>query len=75
MSATVDTPPMPLAARRLLVEQFTPATLREMASAMEERAPIRVACRQLDAVGIDALAEMLLAGKTPTLGWWRRHAH
>ena len=75
MTTTIERPPMSLAVKQLLVDHCGPATLRALACQIEESTPIRLACQQLDDAGVDALAEMLAAGRTPTIGWWRRHAH
>jgi hypothetical protein len=60
--------------KRLFVSQFTPSGLRHMASLMEVKSPGMIARRRLSETSVNALAEMYVAGKTPTVGWWRRHA-
>jgi len=74
LTTTIDSP-LPLAARRLLIAQFTPEALIELGHQLQAAAPGRRAHQQLDDAGVDALAEMLAAGRTPTIGWWMRHAH
>ena len=51
---------------------LSPACLR-LAGAIEARDPGTVARRELDSDGITELADMLLRGDKPTIGWWRRH--
>ena len=63
-----------LQTRRLLAEQFTPDTLRQLASLMESDTPARKARRSLSEESIDQLATMLANGRRPTIGWWKRHA-
>ena len=63
-----------LQTRRLLAEQFTPDTLRQLASLMEGDTPARKARRSLSDESIDQLATMLVNGHRPTIGWWKRHA-
>jgi hypothetical protein len=48
-----------------------PATLRGLASLIEDRGPQRRPLRDPEA-SAQALAEMLEQGATPTIGWWRR---
>jgi hypothetical protein len=54
-----------------------PRILRELAALLEEREPNRAgstqARRSLDLDSLKELADMLGAGKHPTIGWWRRH--
>jgi hypothetical protein len=66
--------PLSLSLRRLIAEQFTPDTLRQLASLMEAQKPGTAARRRLSEASIDELAEMLTTGRKPTVGWWRRHA-
>ncbi len=66
--------PFSLSLRRLIAEQFTPDALRQLASLMEAQKPGMVARRRLSEASIDELAEMICAGRTPTIGWWRRAA-
>lgn len=65
---------LPLSARRLLVGLFEPEALRELAALMESERPGVRERRSLSEASVDELAEMLPAGKKPTIGWWRRHA-
>ena len=59
--------------KRLFASQFTSEGLRQLASLMDDASPGMVARRRLDESGVNALAEMFIAGKTPTIGWWQRH--
>ena len=54
-----------------LLAALDPATLRELASLLEERRPLRSIADPEQAAA--ELAEMLGRGATPTIGWWRRH--
>ena len=60
--------------KRLLVSQFTPSALRELASLMEDTSPGMIARRRLSETSVNALAEFLVSGRTPTIGWWKNHA-
>ena len=59
--------------KRFLASQFSPEGLRHLASLMDDASPGMIARRHLDETGVNALAEMYVAGKTPTIGWWQRH--
>lgn len=63
--------------RNLLLTQYTPEQLRMAASSIEDQAPDarrRRRWRQmLDDASFEELADMLIAGKLPTVGWWQRH--
>lgn len=63
-----------LSLRRLLVDQFDAETLRHLAALKESETPGSIARRNLSEASKDELAEMLTAGRTPTIGWWRRRA-
>ncbi len=58
---------------RVLLDHFTAAELRELASFKDSQTPGMVARRRLTDEALDELAEMLAAGRKPTIGWWRRH--
>jgi hypothetical protein len=60
--------------RRLLVSQFTASDLRYLASLMEDERPGMIARARLSDASIEELAEMLTAGRTPTIGWWSRNS-
>lgn len=60
-------------ARRLLLDQFTPEQLRHIAALKEGDSPGMRARRLVDATAVDELVEMISAGETPTIGWWKRH--
>ncbi len=74
MPVRVGVIPLSLAVRRLIAEQFTPDTLRHLASLTEAAQPAMVARRKLNEASVDELAEMLTTGRKPTYGWWSRHA-
>ena len=65
---------LPLSLKRLLIDTFSAADLRHLAYLKEASSPQLTARQRLDEAGVDELAEMLVAGRRPTLGWWRRHA-
>jgi hypothetical protein len=50
--------------------------LRELAALIEAREPDRggsaQARRRLSPEALNELADMLIAGKRPTIGWWKR---
>jgi hypothetical protein len=48
-------------------------TLRHHASLKDAQDPQLVARRALTPQGVDRLAEILLAGGKPTVGFWRRY--
>lgn len=75
MTSTLDRPiiPLPLALKRLLIDICEPSDLRELAALKETNDPKRVARHGLDADGLTELADLLEAGRIPTVGWWRRH--
>lgn len=64
---------IPLSAQRILVEAFEPWTLRALASLMEAERPANKARRQLDSEAVEEFVQMMVEGRKPTLGWWRRH--
>jgi excisionase family DNA binding protein len=64
---------VPLSAQRLLVELFEPETLRHLASLLESERPANKARRRLSAEDVEEFARMIGEGRTPTIGWWRRH--
>ena len=51
---------------------FSPKTLRDLAAAIEYRSPRAQARRELTPEGIEKLADILLAGSAPTVGFFRR---
>ena len=63
-----------VALRRLLAEQFSADTLRQLAGLMEAQTPGMLARRRLSGASLDELAVMLTSARRPTIGWWRRHA-
>jgi hypothetical protein len=62
-----------LDAPRRAARILDPSTLRHLASAIEARSPEMVARRALTPEGVERLAEILLAGGKPTVGFWRRY--
>jgi hypothetical protein len=57
----------------VILEHLAPRTLRELASIIENRDPELVARRELSDDGVERLAEILLSGSTPTVGFWTRY--
>jgi hypothetical protein len=55
-----------------VIGTLSPRILREVASAMEDRSPEMVARARLTPDGVVRLADILLAGSKPTVGFWRR---
>jgi hypothetical protein len=53
--------------------ELTPKTLRDLAGAMEGRTAAAEARRSLTPAGVDRLADILLAGSTPTVGFFIRY--
>ena len=72
----ITTPPVRLSVslRRLLVSQFTASDLRHLASLMEAESPGMIARRDLSNASIEELADLLVSGGKPTIGFWRRHS-
>jgi hypothetical protein len=62
----------PPSAVRQLLDYLDAPTLRHLAAVKEAQDPARLARQALTPEGIDRLAEILLAGDKPTIGWWRR---
>jgi hypothetical protein len=52
---------------------LSPSNLRHLAAAIEGRDPQLVARRHLTKEGIEKLADILLAGSEPTVGFFRRY--
>lgn len=55
-----------------ILRHLSPATLRELAAIKERSDPERIARQLLPPEGAERLAEILLSGSTPTVGFWRR---
>lgn len=55
------------------VGDLTVADLRHLAAAIEARSPTRRALRNLSPEAIEELAEMLVRGDSPTVGWFEKH--
>ncbi|HXN62316.1 MAG TPA: hypothetical protein VN886_17865, partial [Acidimicrobiales bacterium] len=58
---------------QLIVDQLDAKTLRELAAVRDRQDPARIARSQLTPEGVDRLAEILVKGDKPTLGFWRRY--
>jgi hypothetical protein len=56
-----------------LLRDLGPTALREIASVMEATSPASVGRSRLTDEGRADLADMLLSGRKPTIGWWERH--
>ncbi len=69
------TPPvrLSLSLRRLLIEHFDAAVLYELAWLKQHDSPGMIARARLSDASVDQLADMLTAGRKPTLGWWTRN--
>jgi hypothetical protein len=70
--------PAPRRKRKRAVQRFElvpvrdPAVLRELAWLIEHRNPRPSAVAALSDAKQDELLAMLVDGKVPTIGWWRR---
>ena len=69
------TPPvrLSLSLRRLLIEHFDAAVLYELAWLKQHECPGLIARARLSDASVEELADLLTAGRKPTLGWWTRH--
>jgi hypothetical protein len=56
-----------------VLEHLSPETLRDLAGAITARRPSTIARRRLTPEGVDKLADMLIAGKKPTIGFFGRN--
>jgi hypothetical protein len=61
-----------LSLKRLLISQFSPDALRTLAYMKEQESPGLKARLRLSQASVEELAEMLTAGRKPTIGFWRR---
>ncbi|HVA04761.1 MAG TPA: hypothetical protein VMU64_13575 [Acidimicrobiales bacterium] len=52
---------------------LSPSDLRHLAAAIDGMDPAHQPRRRLTQEAAGELAEMLVAGKVPTIGWWRKH--
>jgi hypothetical protein len=57
-----------------VLEHLSPRTLRDLAAALEARTPAVRARGTLSTEGVDELADILIAGTTPTIGFYRRYS-
>ena len=53
---------------------LSPRTLRDLAAAIEARTPAVRGRDTLSPEGVDRLADILVSGSTPTIGFYRRYA-
>lgn len=56
-----------------VLQYLNPSTLRDLAAAIEYGSPKAKARRELTPEGIEKLAAILVAGGTPTAGFFRRY--
>ena len=56
-----------------VLSDLHPATLHALAAAIQARDPELVARRQLTDEGLERLADLLIAGDRPTIGFWRKY--
>jgi hypothetical protein len=56
-----------------VLTHLSPNTLRDLAAAIEYRSPKARARRALTDEGLEKLADILLAGSQPTVGFFRRY--
>lgn len=56
-----------------VLEHLSPETLRDLAGAITARRSSTIARRRLSPEGVDKLADILLSGTTPTIGFFRRN--
>lgn len=56
-----------------MITTLSPRTLREVAGAMEARSSEMRAVDELTSEGVTILADILLAGSRPTVGFWQRY--
>jgi hypothetical protein len=55
-----------------VLRHLDPRHLRDLVAAVEGQSPESRARRRLDEEGREALFDMLLSGKRPSVGWWAR---
>jgi hypothetical protein len=60
--------------RLLIANSFTASELRHLAVIRDAESARSVARRSLDDASVEELASMIVSGRTPTIGWWRRHS-
>jgi hypothetical protein len=56
-----------------VLEHLSPRTLRDLAAALEARTPAVRARGTLPAEGVAELADILISGTAPTIGFYRRY--
>ncbi|MGO8870561.1 MAG: hypothetical protein ACLQPH_04010 [Acidimicrobiales bacterium] len=71
---TITTTPLHISdsLKRLLVDQLDADTLRHLAALKDAESPRRRLRAQLTEQGIEELAELICAGRTPTVGFFQR---
>ncbi|MGA7418610.1 MAG: hypothetical protein WBW80_11490 [Acidimicrobiales bacterium] len=78
MPATIAERPRPIevsdSLRILIANSFKPSELRHLAAIRDAESPRVVARQSLDEASVEELADMIVSGKRPTIGWWRRHS-
>jgi hypothetical protein len=57
----------------MLLQHLKPSTLRHLAAVIERQDPKRIARHQLTDEGVERLAEILISGSRPTIGFWRKY--
>jgi len=60
--------------RDLILETLTYDQLQHLAAIRRAGSPRALARRSLDRASAEDLADMIVAGGIPTIGWWSRHA-
>lgn len=56
-----------------VLEHLDAQTLRELAAVVERRDPLRITRSRLTEEGVELLADILLSGTVPTIGFYRRN--
>ena len=78
VSATVAERPRPIdvsdSLRILIANSFAPDELRHLAAIRDAERPGSIARRSLSNRSAEELADMIVGGRRPTIGWWRRHS-
>lgn len=57
----------------IVLQHLSPETLRDLAGAITARRPSTISRRRLTPEGVEQLADMLIAGQKPTIGFFRRN--
>ena len=56
-----------------MLRELDPKALRDLAALIDAQSPEMRARARLTDEGRSELFDMLLLGRRPTIGWWRRH--